>query len=274
VGGQTVEYHYDGIGRRIGKTDAQGTTQYLYGSPNNPFQVTASRNGAGILTTYFYDVTGNMFSFEREGQTYYVATDHLGTPKAVTDSAGSVVKQTGYDSFGVKTYDSSPGFFLPIGFAGGIEEGATGLVRFGYRDYEPGTGRWTAKDPILFRGGQGNLYGYVDSVVKPSDGLNLYQYAGNDPLDMKSPKGLFTSPAGWGGMLATGVGGTLLLSGTAPAWGTGLIIVGIGLMIYDIYSSMEKAQEQGNKLSEWYKKKLDEYFNIVDKITCPARRLK
>jgi uncharacterized protein RhaS with RHS repeats len=31
----------------------------------------------------------------------------------------------------------------------------------GARDYDPVTGRWTAKDPILFAGGDANLYGYA-----------------------------------------------------------------------------------------------------------------
>jgi len=34
-------------------------------------------------------------------------------------------------------------------------------VRFGARDYDPKTGRWTAKDPIRFDGRDSNLYGYV-----------------------------------------------------------------------------------------------------------------
>ncbi|MCC5859762.1 MAG: hypothetical protein JJT90_16505 [Ectothiorhodospiraceae bacterium] len=34
-------------------------------------------------------------------------------------------------------------------------------MRFGYRDYDPETGRWTARDPIGFAGGDTNLYGYV-----------------------------------------------------------------------------------------------------------------
>ena len=37
----------------------------------------------------------------------------------------------------------------------------TGLTRFGYRDYDAETGKWTAKDPIGFDGGDTNLYGYV-----------------------------------------------------------------------------------------------------------------
>ena len=37
----------------------------------------------------------------------------------------------------------------------------TKLVHFGFRDYDPYTGEWTAKDPIGFAGGDSNLYGYV-----------------------------------------------------------------------------------------------------------------
>ena len=42
------------------------------------------------------------------------------------------------------------------------------------RDYDPEVGRWTAKDPILFDGGQANLYVYV----------------GNDPVNFIDPSGL------------------------------------------------------------------------------------
>ena len=33
-------------------------------------------------------------------------------------------------------------------------------MRFGYQGYTPDIGRWTAKDPILFAGGDTDLYGY------------------------------------------------------------------------------------------------------------------
>jgi RHS repeat-associated protein len=51
----------------------------------------------------------------------------------------------------------------------------TGLVRFGARDYDAETGRWTAKDPIGFNGGDSNLYGYVMS----------------DPVGFVDPDGLW-----------------------------------------------------------------------------------
>ncbi len=56
--------------------------------------------------------------------------------------------------------------------------GLASKVTFGARDYEPLTGRWIQKDPILFRGGQANLYVYV----------------GDDPVNRRDPSGL----ADWG----------------------------------------------------------------------------
>ncbi len=105
---------------------------------------------------------------------YYVGSDHLGTPKVITDNTGTIVRQMEYDSWGVKISDTNAGFDLPVGFAGGIPDDATGLVRFGLRDYEPGTGRWAAKDPIFFRGGQWNLYAYVrNSPINRKDRSGL-----------------------------------------------------------------------------------------------------
>ncbi len=65
-----------------------------------------------------------------------------------------------YDEFGNVTLDTNPGF-QPFGFAGGIYDLHTELVRFGARDYEPSIGRWMAKDVIRFDGGDSNLYQYV-----------------------------------------------------------------------------------------------------------------
>ncbi len=54
-----------------------------------------------------------------------------------------------------------PIFFQPFGLAGGLYDPDTGLVRFEARDYDAVTGRWTAKDPLYFRGGDSNLYAYA-----------------------------------------------------------------------------------------------------------------
>jgi RHS repeat-associated protein len=62
----------------------------------------------------------------------------------------------------------------PFGFAGGLYDRDTGLVRFGARDYDPQTGRWTAKDPVRFAGGD----------------ENLFIYSGDDPINLVDPSGL------------------------------------------------------------------------------------
>lgn len=76
------------------------------------------------------------------------------------NGCGAVAQRIDYDEFGVVLNDTNPGS-QPFGFAGGLYDKDTGLVRFGARDYDVQTGRWTAKDPILFAGGDTNLYGYV-----------------------------------------------------------------------------------------------------------------
>ena len=48
-----------------------------------------------------------------------------------------------------------------LGFAGGLYDSDTNLVRFGARDYDAEIGRWTSKDPIGFDGEDSNLYGYT-----------------------------------------------------------------------------------------------------------------
>jgi RHS repeat-associated protein len=113
-----------------------------------------------LLMRFVYADARMPVAMSRDGGTYYLFYDQVGSLKLVADAEGNVVKRVGYDSFGHILSDSNPTFRVPFGFAGGLYDPDTGLVRFGFRDYDPDVGRWTAKDPILFAGGDTDLYGY------------------------------------------------------------------------------------------------------------------
>lgn len=175
VDAETITYTYDALGRRVSREDAAGVTSYLYGNPLAPLIPTVEVAPDGQQTIYHYDEDGLLLALERGGQRYYVITDRVGTPAMIVDEEGIAVKELRYDSYGVKQFDSNEGFKLSIGFAGGLEDAKTGLTRFGVRDYEASSGRWTAIDPMLYDSGQGNLYAYVN----------------NNPVQLRDPCGLF-----------------------------------------------------------------------------------
>jgi RHS repeat-associated protein len=108
---------------------------------------------------------------------YYLHYDQVGSLRAVSNQNGELLKEVTYDTFGDIVFDSNTSLKVPFGFAGGLYDSDTKLVRFGFRDHDPFTGRWTAKDPILFNGGDTNLYGYVlGDPVSRVDALGLWIY--------------------------------------------------------------------------------------------------
>ncbi len=172
--GTLIEYVVDGQNRRIGKkvngTLVQG---WLYQHQLNPV---AELDGTGaVVSRFVYGTKANVPDYMvKSGVTYRIISDHLGSPRLVVNTSdGSVAQRIDYDEFGNVLTDTNPGF-QPFGFAGGLYDSQTGLARFGARDYDAVTGRWTSKDPIQFKGRDPNLYAYVLS----------------DPIQFYDPTGL------------------------------------------------------------------------------------
>ncbi len=159
--GTTIDYIIDGQNRRIGKkvngTLVQG---FLWESQLRP---AAELDGSGNVVSRFVYATGvNVPDYMiKGGVTYRFIKNHLGSPRLIMNgSTNAVAQELDYDEFGNVILDTNPGF-QPFGFAGGINDRDTGLVRFGVRDYGPAIARWLAKDPISFDAKDSNIYSYA-----------------------------------------------------------------------------------------------------------------
>ena len=123
---------------------------------------------------------------------YYLHYDQVGSLRAVSDTSHNIIKEVTYDTFGNILHDTNQNFKIPFGFAGGLYDTDTKLTRFGYRDYDAYTGKWTAKDPIDFSGGDSNLYGYVlGDPVNFIDPEGLYVWYLMEPTTM-GPNSMIT----------------------------------------------------------------------------------
>jgi RHS repeat-associated protein len=161
--GDSISYVMDGKNRRVGKKINGALVQgFLYQNQLSPLAVVDS-DGV-VLARFVYGVGRNAPDQMIIGDTtYQFICDHLGSPRLILNTVtGLVAQRMDYDEFGNVTYDSNPGF-QPFGFAGGLYDSQIGLERFGARDYDPAVGRWTAKDPLGFKSGSTNVYGYVDA---------------------------------------------------------------------------------------------------------------
>ena len=195
--GNTISYTFDGENKRVGRRlNSAVTNLWVYDAQG---RLVAELNPDNSLKSRFvYGSQSHSPDYMIQGSTqYFFFKDHLGSILSVVNIAtGSTAQNLRYNDRGQVLSDTNSGF-QPFGFAGGQYDYQTGLVRFGARDYDSVTGRWTAKDPILFQGGQENLYVYVN----------------NDPVNFVDPEGMARigdsrSPfASGGGYVGSGGGG-------------------------------------------------------------------
>jgi len=159
--GVLIEYVHDARGRRVAKkVEGILVGGLLYQDRLNP--IAELDGGGNVVSRFVYGTYSTVPDYMvRDGVTYRIVADHLGSPRLIVGvETGAVIQELRYDAFGKALLDTNPGF-QPFGFAGGLYDHQTGLVRFGLRDYDPEVGRWTTKDPIGFAAGDTNLYGYV-----------------------------------------------------------------------------------------------------------------
>jgi RHS repeat-associated protein len=192
-GSAAVTYAIDGRNHRIAKVwNSSVQQEILY--HKNGFPVAELSATGGVVSVFAFGLSQNVPDLMvRAGNMYRFVKDELGSVRLIVNVAtGEVAQQIDYDELGNSTIvmDTLSGsgtasyvLFQPFGFAGGLYDADTGLVRFGRRDYDPSVGRWTSKDPIRFGGGGTNLYSYAFS-----DPINLIDVTGKQgtaaPIDV------------------------------------------------------------------------------------------
>lgn len=162
--GTTVTYEVDAAGRRIAKSvNDVLVKRWLWDGQLRPIAELEPNGSISSLFVYGDGVNSPDYMVRRDGPDlveYTFLKDHLGSVRMVFDARnGEAVQQVSYDAWGVPA-EGDPGY-QPFGFAGGLYDADTGLVRFGARDYSPVDGIWLSKDPIRFAGGSVSLYSYA-----------------------------------------------------------------------------------------------------------------
>jgi len=167
-------YTYDEQGTLIaevgsGGTNSAGQSQYIYlPTANGPMPI------AAVI----------------DGTTYAVHSDHLNTPRKLTNADGQAVWQWGYSAFGedkptlakyrFASLEATPNVGTTnisevnfnLRYPGQYYDTESGLFYNGYRTYIPALGRYTQGDPIGLDGGWNRFgYAYQNSLAfKDPDG--------------------------------------------------------------------------------------------------------
>jgi RHS repeat-associated protein len=146
---------------------------YMQSDPNQDGKVDQHDNAGSIVML--------------DGEIYFIHSNQVNYPAALTDSQGTVVWRWKPRPFGDSLADEDPDgdgqrLAFNLRFPGQYFDAETGLHYNYFRNYDPAVGRYVENDPIGIVGG-----------------LNTYGYVGGNPLIYIDPKGL-ENPYGLGGL--------------------------------------------------------------------------
>ena len=196
----TVEYAYDHQSRLISRTVGSLTTRYLYDGWNRIAEYESNGTGHTLKRTYLWgmDLSGSMQGaggvggllsmtvHDTTSATFYPTYDGNGNVSEYVDENGDKAAHFEYDPFGNLTVDSeSNAGDFPYRFSTKPQDLTTGLYYYGYRWYDPATGRWPSRDPIGEEGGDNMYVAFLNDGTNQVDliGLHAILEKGTDQID-------------------------------------------------------------------------------------------
>ena len=202
----TVSYAYDDFHRRVKKTVGSATTYFLWSGD----RLLAEYAGDGTLQRRYLYGTGFAPAQVQDvaGATttsYDVHTDHLDTPRLLTNRTGAVVWTARHRAFGrahVQTDPDADGTSVafPFRFPGQYEDAETGLYYNWHRYYDPGIGRYLSPDPLGQFATVANHAPWVEPtwprlamLVRFPEAAELYDYSTNSPVNVIDPFGTLSA---------------------------------------------------------------------------------
>jgi RHS repeat-associated protein len=180
--GVTTTYSYNGLGERVKKSSSTATVYFAYDESGHLIGEYDSSGSLLEETVWLGNIP--VATLRPSGGSsvhiYYVHTDHLNTPRRVTDSVdNTIVWRWDSDPYGATPANEDPDgnsttFTYNLRFAGQYSDAETGLNYNRLRDYDPAVGVYTESDPIGLKGGS----------------YSTYRYVGSEPLTRTDPNGL------------------------------------------------------------------------------------
>jgi RHS repeat-associated protein len=189
IDGEHLTFVYNGRGQRVERSADGRLRRYLYGPAG---ELLAETDETGTLISCYIYCRKRLLAMISGGRTYFYHADPCGHITSLTDEEGNVSAFYAYDPFGnVLEETGSPVRNQPFTYCGlyGVMREAGGLYFMKRRYYDAVTGRFIQKDPIGILGG-----------------INVYTYAGNNPVTYMDPEGLF-APVAAAGLILVGYGG-------------------------------------------------------------------
>ena len=179
---ETNIYEYDVDGRRIGKS--VGTTKYTYKYEDNKLVkeiISDTTNEIYVILDFIYNQDNELIGVYNNHKTYYYDKNVIGEIIGIVDESGNYVVEYEYTTYGTvdKTITSTNDVSLynPFVYKGYYYDEETELYWVSSRYYSPELCRWISPDSIE----------YLDP--ESINGLNLYAYCGNDPVNKYDPSG-------------------------------------------------------------------------------------